>query len=267
MDVTTCSVDGCDRPRERKTYCQMHYMRQYRTGSTGGLDRPRRKLCPTCQETFQPKYNRSVYCSTECRNGGSAVCLGCGQTFVRSNASRDKQKYCSTECFYETGARTANRTCIRCGEPTAPGNQYCSRECVNIAAQARKEQVACLNCGTEFTAKVSLKRKCCSRSCAAIHTNTAGYKHYPVGAERPHGTGYRMTNTETGWVMAHRLVVEQQLGRPLEKHERVHHKNGNRADNRPENLELWKVKGKKDPAGVRASDYHCPGCRCGELAP
>ena len=54
--------------------------------------------------------------------------------------------------------------------------------------------------------------------------------------------------------------MEKKLGRYLERHERVHHMNGNRADNRPENSELWKV---KDPAGVRAIDYHCAGCTCG----
>lgn len=64
-----------------------------------------------------------------------------------------------------------------------------------------------------------------------------------------------------GTFFEHRLIMELTLGRFLEPHERVHHLNGVRYDNRPENLELWKI-GKKDPAGVRATDYHCAGCRC-----
>lgn len=43
----------------------------------------------------------------------------------------------------------------------------------------------------------------------------------------------------TGYVLEHRLVMEQKLGRPLEDHEVVHHIDGNKQNNHPDNLEVY----------------------------
>lgn len=86
----------------------------------------------------------------------------------------------------------------------------------------------------------------------------------PIGTRQLTDQGYVRVMTEAGWVAEHRHVMAQTLGRPLALRERVHHKNGNRADNAPNNLELWRLKDRNQPGGVRAADYHCPGCRCAE---
>lgn len=54
--------------------------------------------------------------------------------------------------------------------------------------------------------------------------------------------GYAQQYIDGKKVSLHRYVMEQKLGRPLQKGERVHHVNGNKTDYREENLYLCKSK-------------------------
>lgn len=72
-----------------------------------------------------------------------------------------------------------------------------------------------------------------------------GYRVVPIPREDRWLVHHNRTEFE------HRYVMAKMLGRPLTRDESVHHRNGQRLDNRPENLELWS---RYQPKGQRVSD-------------
>lgn len=82
-------------------------------------------------------------------------------------------------------------------------------------------------------------------------------KNYKIGSKKILNTGYMLVKTVSGWIPEHRIVMEEKIGRKLSTGESVHHINGIKHDNRPENLELWVGNITK---GQRATDIKCPNC-------
>lgn len=83
------------------------------------------------------------------------------------------------------------------------------------------------------------------RNAVGNGTISHGYRTVPVPPELRHLTNGEKRTAE------HRLVMAQLLGRPLYADESVHHRNGDRLDNDPSNLELWS---RWQPSGQRVDD-------------
>jgi hypothetical protein len=110
----------------------------------------------------------------------------------------------------------------------------------------------CKNCGKDFTIPHCwLKKRVnagqfCSKECFYDHSrkneNLFGGNKPWTGRQGIYtdsqGYVFEYDPARQKYVRQHRLVMEQMLGRPLEAWEKVHHKNGKRAENGPENLEL-----------------------------
>ncbi len=85
------------------------------------------------------------------------------------------------------------------------------------------------------------------------HGDVSKGREYDYDANFLNSGGYKMRSTPS-WIRKvlkerggcdrtsmpeHRIVMCEYLGRVLESQETVHHKNGDKLDNRIENLELW----------------------------
>ncbi len=246
--------------------------RQFPDYRGGGRDKKGRKL---------PRRFCSRLCSSESQTiSERRACPQCREVFEVTHGNRG-QKFCSHSCAATARhamAPITTRDVVRVKNADNPrytldeNGQWWYRPIgTRFYPRTRANVATCAHCGEQFLWSVYHKQPMdaafCSRSCGvrgfhAEHpkrfsgeragrwsggtTIRGGYVLQWVGPDHPDTRG-KMRR----YVYQHRLVMEQVLGRPLERFEIVHHKNGIRHDNRPENLELWVI---GHPPGQRAED-------------
>lgn len=246
--MNCCSVVDCDGATRARGLCDKHYLKARRAGELhlhvgpgGGRASPEwanscdgvascgktetaRGLCNVCYQVRRkngslpllPIVNAGKLCSLYgCKNKAQA--LG----------------YCGThyERFKKYGDPLGVAKRITGGPCTTPG-------CVKpIRAKG-----LCFACYTRLKSRGSLEysERHLKRFEKVIDSN--GYVRVPIHV----ADGKKVKR-----VLEHRYVMQQYLGRTIRKNENIHHKNGDRTDNRIENLELWTT---CQPAGQRPID-------------
>lgn len=173
--------------------------------------------CKLCNKEYYVKpyrKNISKFCSYKCSG------INNGQLKIVDKSS--KCKFCNKIFNYKYN-----------------GQKFCSKKCYDNF-QFQGKTINCLFCDKIIKINPSNKnRKFCSRKCMGLYKIGSKNQNFS-GGKINKANGYRYITYKYRKIPEHRLVVELLIGRKLTKKEQIHHIDGNRLNNSPSNLYLFK---------------------------
>lgn len=174
----------------------------------------------------------------------------CGAHYARWHRHGDPNATAPSRRALDAGE---SKNCTRC-DRSLPASQFPSG------------WAPCMDCRAQIN--YSAGRTCATCACPITNGSKTGLCREHLGESRRQAGKPRRITVAGGYIaltcqwdhpnarsrghlLEHVKVMSEVLGRPLHGDENVHHINGDRTDNRPENLELWST---KQPQGQRVVD-------------
>ena len=209
-----CSIEGCGRAHNAKGFCSLHYERFLKSGD------------PLFVQKKRPPNFKDVICSVE----------GCctpifSKGLCRSHSDKLKKHGDVAAAGFAFVPRSIDGKAIKCNVDGCEKDVQAKGMC---SAHYRRNTLY----GGPLADRPLLTKNARRRSVSKDGYVFLSWKGHPESGKN-------------GNVLEHRMVMHERLGRKLLPGENVHHINGKRDDNRPENLELWVT---MQPSGQRPED-------------